>query len=282
MKQAIVDSHIHFWDTENLQYDWLESAPKINKPYLPTDLSKASKDKRLEKIVFVQAGLSAEQGLAETAWVSKLAQTEPRIEAIVAVAALEQGEGARDYLKALQQYPLVKGVRHLIQGEALGFATQKDFVKGVQLLPEYSFSFDICIYHPQMQDSITLVEQCPEVSFVLDHIGKPDIKNNVMEPWATHLTTLASFPNVNCKLSGMVTEADHANWTKENLKPYADHVIKSFGTDRLMYGGDWPVSELASDWLEWLETAEWLLSDLSEAERQKVFYNNAVEFYRLD
>lgn len=281
MKRAIVDSHIHFWDTGNLHYEWLASVPKINKNFLPEDLANASEDADLQKIVFVQADPSAEQGLAEAAWVSELAGAEPRIEGIVAFAPLEHGEKAREYLKALNAYPLVKGVRRLIQSEPLGFSTQPDFIRGVQLLPDYGFSFDICIYHPQLQDAISLVEQCPDVSFVLDHIGKPDINNKIIEPWATHIKTLAGFPNVQCKLSGMVTEAHHDHWTKEDLKPYADHVIASFGTDRLMYGGDWPVSELASDWTEWLETAQWLLADLSEEERQKVFCDNAIEFYRL-
>lgn len=282
MQRKIVDSHIHFWDTNKLDYEWLSGLPALNKPYLPEQLSKASIDKDLEKMVFVQAGLPAEQGLAETEWVSELAKTDTRIKGIVAVAPLELGEGAKEYLDALQRYPLVKGVRRLIQGEALGFAKQEAFIEGVQLLSDYGFRFDLCIYHPQMQDIITLLEQCPNVSFVLDHVGKPDIKNGLMQPWAIELTSLASFSNVKCKLSGMVTEADHKNWQKEDLKPYADHVLASFGVDRIMYGGDWPVSELASNWLEWVETAEWLLADLSEADKQKVFYSNAIDFYGLD
>lgn len=281
MKRKIVDSHIHFWNTENLSYEWLSGIPQLNKPYLPEQLSKASQAQDLEKIVFVQAGLPAEQGLAETAWVSELAQTDSRIQGIVAVAPLEIGKGAKAYLDALQRYPLVKGVRRLIQGEPLGFAKQEAFIEGVQLLSDYGFSFDLCIYHPQMQDVISLVESCPNVSFVLDHIGKPDIKAGLMEPWASDLKQLAKFTNVKCKVSGMVTEADHRNWIKEDLKPYAEHVLASFGVDRLMYGGDWPVSELASNWLEWVETVEWLLADLSEAEKQKVFYSNANDFYRL-
>lgn len=277
-----VDTHVHFWDPAALRYPWLQSVPAINRPFLPADLSEASAGLGLEQIVFVQADCAPDQAIDEAAWVTQLAKDEPRISGIVAAASLERGEAVRAQLEGLKQYPLVKGIRRLIQSEGLGFATQPNFVSGVQMVAEFGFSFDICIYHPQAADVVTLVAQCPNVAFVLDHIGKPDIRNGVMEPWAAHIRELASFPNVNCKLSGMVTEADHTAWTVADLRPYAEHVLSAFGADRVMFGSDWPVATLASSYRRWFETALSFLSELSADEQRKILRENAIRFYRLE
>ena len=281
-QNGYIDTHVHYWDGAVLRYPWLESVPAINRPFLPHDLEDASAGLGLEQIVFVQADCAPEQAIEEAAWVTKLAQTvEPRISGIVAAASLERGEAVRPQLEGLSQYPLVKGIRRLIQGQGLGFATQPDFVRGVQIVAEFGFSFDICIFHPQAADAVTLVAQCPNVSFVLDHIGKPDIRNGVMEPWATHIRELAAFPNVCCKLSGMVTEADPAAWTAADLRPYAEHIFDVFGADRIMFGGDWPVATLAASYRRWFETASAFIAELAPGEQQKVLRENAIRFYRL-
>jgi L-fuconolactonase len=276
-----VDTHVHFWDPTELRYDWLATVPAINRPFLPADLLDAASDLQLEKIVFVQADAAPEQAIDEAAWVSKLAVDEPRIAGIVADARLEWGEAARPQLEGLSTYPLVKGVRRLIQSEPLGFAVEDHFVRGVQILAQYGFSFDLCIYHPQLADVLTLVAQCPNISFVLDHIGKPDIRSGLMEPWKRQIAELASFPNVHCKLSGMVTEADHNAWQPADLRPYADHVLQSFGADRVMFGSDWPVATLASSYRRWFETALSFIAGLSADEQSKILRENAIHFYRL-
>lgn len=280
MPQAILDSHIHFWDPSHLSYPWLEGTP-ISGVYLPADLLDAASQVDLQGIVFVQADCIDEQGAAEAEWVAELAQSEPRIRAIVAHAPLEKGEAVRPALDILARNKLVKGIRRLIQGEELGFCTQPDFVRGVQILPEYDFRFDICIRHPQMGDAIELVRQCPNVQFVLDHFGKPGVKDNLMSPWREQLVTLAEFPNVWCKISGLATEADHNNWTREQLRPYIEHAIATFGIDRVFYGGDWPVSTLAIDYQTWIDTINWATPQLSDAERNKLFVENAAAFYAI-
>jgi L-fuconolactonase len=278
----IVDSHIHFWDTEHLTYPWLQDIPTLNRAFLPAQLAQAAMAVNLRKIVFVQADCVPEDGLAEAAWVSQLAQTEPRIQGIVAFAPLENGVASATYLEKLKAFPLVKGVRRLIQSEKPGFASRPDFIQGVQQLAQFGFSFDICIVHTQMLEVIELVSQCPEVAFVLDHFGKPAIADKQLEPWTTQIRTLAQFPHISCKLSGLVTEADHRNWTVGDLRPYLELAMDAFGPQRLMFGGDWPVSELAASYQQWVETAATLLSALSEADRRRVFFENAQTFYRLD
>ncbi len=276
-----IDTHVHYWDPAVLSYPWLETVPDINRPFLPADLNEATAGLGLERLVFVQADCAADQAIEEAAWVTQLAGREPRIVGIVAAASLERGEAVRPQLEGLRQYPLVKGIRRLIQGEGLGFATQPDFVRGVQILAEFGFSFDICIFHPQAADAVSLVAQCPQVSFVLDHIGKPGIRNGMMEPWATHIRQLASFPNVYCKLSGMANEADPAAWTADDLRPYAAHIFDCFGADRIMFGGDWPVVTLASSYRRWFETATGFIAELAPGEQQKILRENAIRFYRL-
>jgi L-fuconolactonase len=287
MPQAIVDSHIHFWDPARLTYPWHSDAPTIAHPYLPTDLDAAanSGEKRvaLQGIIFLEADCLPEQRVAEVEWITELAEREPRIQAIVASAALEAGpEAMHTYLEALQLYPLVKGIRRLIQGEGPGFCIQPAFVEAVQLLPAYGFSFDICIRHYQMEDAIRLVDQCPGVSFVLDHFGKPAVKETQLDPWRNYLRVLASFPNVQAKLSGLATEADHQQWTREQLRPYIDHTIACFGVDRVFYGGDWPVSTQAIEYTEWIDVLLWATADLTDEDRHKIFVTNARSFYRID
>ena len=279
--RALVDSHIHFWDPDHLHYTWLAEVPAINRPYTPAVLSEAAEGLNLERIVFVQADCVPEEGLEEVRWVSNLAAGDARIQGIVAFAPLQQGEAASTYLAELTRFRLVKGVRRLIQSEALGFSIQPDFIAGVQQLPDFGFSFDLCIMHHQLPDVLMLVEQCPDVSFVLDHFGKPAIKEAIIEPWASHIRSLAAFPNVMCKLSGLVTEAHHETWTPADLQPYIEHILDVFGPNRLMFGGDWPVSELASSYSRWVETAQAALAHLSEHDQEKIFYQNALDFYRL-
>ncbi len=149
------------------------------------------------------------------------------------------------------------------------------------MLPDFNFSFDLCIRQDQLDATIKLVEQCPQVSFVLDHFGKPDIKNNLIASWREQLRTLAGFPNVLCKISGLATEADHERWTREELKPYIEHAIAVFGPDRVLYGGDWPVSTQAIGWQQWVDTINWATPQLDDSARHKLFVDNAVAFYRL-
>ena len=168
MKRAVVDSHIHFWDPDNLQYEWLANVPPINRPYLPGDLLAAAKDVDLQKIVFVQADCAAAQGIAEAEWVTSLAKDEPRIQGIVAFAPLEEGEAVRQHLQALSHIPLVKGVRRMIQSEGPGFCLNPTSCAAYRCWPDFGYSFDLCIVHHQLGDAIRLVAQCPDVSFILD------------------------------------------------------------------------------------------------------------------
>lgn len=281
MSFEVIDSHVHFWNPERLDYPWLADVPSLNRAFLPADLPPDTPGLTLAGVVFVQADCSPEQGQDEVAWVSQLADHDPRIRAIVAFAPLEHPETARVALAALRSYPLVRGIRRLIQSEPDGFAAQPAFIEGVRLLAEYGYTFDICARHHQLGDVVELVAACPQVSFVLDHIGKPDIASGALDPWREHISALAAHPNVTCKLSGLVTEADAAHWRPADLQPYIDHVLHAFGTARLMFGSDWPVVNLAADYPRWASVALDALRGISPQERRACFYDNARAFYRL-
>ena len=278
---TVLDSHVHFWNPQHLRYAWLDELPALNRPFLPEHLPARGAGWQLDGVVFVQADCSVEQGLLEVEWVTALAERDTRIKGIVAFAPLELGDAARPSLAALKGNPRVAGLRRLIQSERAGFCVQPGFVRGVQLLADFDFTFDLCARHHQLREVIELVRRCPRVRFVLDHCGKPDIKNGQLDSWRRDLTELAALPNVVCKLSGLATEADWAGWRAGDLRPYIEQVLNAFGVERVMFGSDWPVVTLAATYERWIETAMDATAALSEAERSLLFSENCAEFYRL-
>ncbi|MBN2293296.1 MAG: amidohydrolase family protein [Pirellulales bacterium] len=278
----IVDTHLHLWDPAHLRYPWLDDLPTLNRPHLPDDYRQACGQIEVEKMVFLQCECDFSQFQQEVDWISVLAQKDRRIEGIVAWAPLEKGKAARGALERLAENPLLRGIRRIIQFEEdIEFCLQPDFVKGVQMLPEFDMSFDVTIVPLQMENTVKLIRQCPDVHFMIDHCAKPQIREGLLEPWKTHMRTLSEMPNVWCKVSGLVTEADKQNWTQEQLKPYIDHVIDCFSFDRMVFGGDWPVVTLASEYTRWFETLCWAVEDASQSEKRKLFHDNAIIFYRL-
>ena len=281
--QPIVDAHVHLWDPTHFRMSWLDGNDLLNQRY---DLSKYrthTENLSIEAMVYLQVEVDPPYGLLEAQWVLERARQDDRLQAIVAWAPLEFGEQARAYLEALVAIsPLIKGVRRVTQGEPdLEFCARPRFVQAVRMLPEFGLTCDVCIYHPQLPAVVELVRQCPNTNFMLDHIAKPDIKGHILDPWRQNIKELASFPNVFCKVSGMVTEADHRHWTPDDLKPYVEHVVEVFGEDRVAFGGDWPVALQASPYRRWVDTLDDLTSGLSESAKRKLWAENARRFYRL-
>jgi L-fuconolactonase len=278
----LIDTHVHLWDPSRLRYAWLAGEPALNRPFLIDDYRRACGSVQVAKLVFVQCECDPAQSEQEAAWVSEVAALDPRLRGIVAQAPLENGDAAEARLVRLAANPLVKGVRRLLQAEADdAFCLRPDFVRGVKRLPHFGFSFDLCVYHRQLPAVIRLVRQCPQVRFVLDHAGKPGIKAGLFEPWRAELRELARLPNVACKLSGLTTEADPAQWTPADLRPYLDHVLECFGPDRVMFGGDWPVSSLATDYPRWVATVDDALRGCTPDELHRIYVRNAEAFYRI-
>lgn len=278
----IVDTHLHIWDLGRLRYPWLPNVPMLNRNHLIDEYRRACGPVQVAKMVFLQCEADFAQFQEEADWVTEVSRIDPRIRGIVPWAPLEKGDAAETALARLAVNPLIKGIRRIIQFEAdQEFCLRPDFVRGVQLLPRHGLSFDLCINHRQLANTLKLVRQCPNVKFIMDHIAKPDIKAGRLDPWRAEMRELAQFPNVWCKMSGLATEADFQKWTAADLRPYIDHVMDCFGFDRVIFGGDWPVSTQATDYPRWVATLDDALQGASPDELHKLYVRNAEAFYRV-
>lgn len=277
----IIDAHHHLWDCGRFGYRWLKQAPALNRDFILRDYLEVIKGTGVSRSVHVQAEVDPQYAIQETRWILSMAEAEGPIAGVVGWAPIET-PGLEAFLKALGSHPKLKGIRRLIQSEPdARFCARPEFVAGVRQLAPLGLSFDLCIYHPQLAAAIELVRQVPEVNFVLDHIGKPGIKDRLMDPWKAELRELSKLPNVWCKVSGMATEADVERWQGADLRPYLDHVVDCFGFSRLMWGSDWPVCTLATDYRRWLDWVREAVRDTSEADQRQLFGGTAAAFYRL-
>ncbi len=278
----IVDTHVHFWDPKHLDYAWVKRSELLNRAYLPADYTEATRPVQVDKIVFVQAACRKDQAMDEAAWVTELAKGDPRIQGIVADAPLELGDAVLPTLEKLAQDPLVKGIRRMVQGEKdPEFCLNPGFVEGTRLLERVDLSFDMGVTRTQLPAIAELARRCPNVRFMLCHIGVPDIRNRQLDPWRDHLRALAELPNVCCKLSGVATAANLESWKPEDLKPAIDHVLECFGFDRTAFGSDWPVMLRATTFPRWVEAVAWAIQGCSAKESDQLFRQTAIDFYRL-
>jgi len=276
---VIVDAHVHFWDPGTLHYPWLDEIPALKRAFLPADYRAAVGNVAVSKVLFVEANCRADETLREVAMIERLAETEPTIAGIVAFEDLTAGLGVGG--SGLGRSPLVKGVRQNIQGQPAGFCVQPAFVDGVREVGRRGLTFDLCATHDQLRDVVQLVRLCPSTRFVLDHCGKPAIKEGRAERWRTDIAALAVYENVACKMSGLLTQAAPEAWNDEDLLPYADWVIRCFGTQRVLYGSDWPVLTLAGSYCDWYGFTQAFTATWTAAERDGFYGGNAVTVYGL-
>jgi L-fuconolactonase len=278
----IIDSHVHLYDVDRLRYAWLASAPKINRTYGMVDFDAARGPVAVEKIVFAEVDVDRGLNVEEARFVQETADADKRLAGMVAHAPVEKGAAVEADLDALARFPALRGIRRLMQTEPdQSFALEPDFLEGVRRVGKRGLTFDICIKHWGMVFAIELARRCPDVTFVLDHIGKPGIKHGLREPWWGQMRELAALPNVAVKISGVITEADHASWTKEQVKPYVTHTIDCFGFTRCMFGSDWTVSELTHRYLDWVRIVDEVVAGASVEEQRALYRDTATRIYRL-
>jgi len=278
----IIDSHVHLYDIEKLNYSWMSGVPQLAHTTRMPEFDQARGSIDVEQLVFVEVDVDPGFHLDEARFVAGLAEKDKKIGAIVAHAPIHKGKSVEADLVDLKTIPGVKGVRRLIQQEPDPTSILNPaFIDGVKLLKKYDLSFDICIKHYQLAYAIELIKRCPDVSFIFDHIGKPDIRNAIVEPWKSQMRELARLPNVVCKISGVVTEADHKSWTREQLRPYIEHTIDVFGFNRVMFGSDWTVATLALDYPTWVDILDEILTKASLDEKRKFWRETAISAYKL-
>jgi len=273
----VIDSHIHLWDPTVLRYPWLESEEELGRPFLPADLHASGGP---PEWVMVQAGAQPDDELAELRWIASLASSDPALVGMVVQAPVEIGRAVRDLVERLAATPLAVGVRRLIQDEGAGFALTAGFIDGVRVVGDVGLPFDICVRALERPDVAPLVDACPDVSFVLDHLGKPAIADGEWEPWRSQLTELAQRPNLTCKLSGSTTEAGR-EWRESAVRPYLMHALDTFGPQRCMFGSDWPVASLTTDYQRWFDLVSDAVSGCSQADVDAVFAGTAAQVYGL-
>ncbi len=276
----IIDTHLHIWDPRRMRYPWIEGNPVLDRPCLPGDHARAFAGVEIEAMVFLQCDVEPASFLGEAEWVAEQAHAEPRIRGMVAFAPLEKGRAVAADLDALMRHDILRGVRRILQAEEPDFCLRPDFIDGVRTLADYGLSFDICVNWRQMASILKLVEAVPEVPMILDHIGKPAIRDGRIEPWASQMRELARFPNVTCKVSGVATEAA-PGWTDDDLKPFIEVAFAEFGFERTLYGGDWPVMLEAIEPMRWIAILDGMLAGADPLDRRKFWRDNAVRTYRL-
>jgi L-fuconolactonase len=274
---GIVDAHQHFWHYHPVKHAWIDdNMPVIRKNFLPADLQPVLAANGVSGCVAVQA----DQTHTETDFLLKLAANHSFIKGVVGWVDLLSG-ALEGRLEQYKQCPLLKGFRHILQGEQPAFMLQPSFLRGIGALQRYGFTYDILVFPQHLPSVLELVKQFPEQSFIVDHIAKPNIKEGKIEQWKKDIQALANYPNVHCKISGMVTEADTRHWQPGDFTPYLDAVSAAFGTDRMLYGSDWPVCLVAGSYEQVLNIVQDYFSQFSAAEQEAVFSKNAAAFYHL-
>ncbi|HXI74834.1 MAG TPA: amidohydrolase family protein [Pyrinomonadaceae bacterium] len=275
----IVDSHQHFWQVGRFDYPWMSPEVEVlYRDYLPPALAPVLNRNGVDKTIVVQASNSLE----ETRWLLSLTEHNAFIGGVVGWVDLTSADVARQ-LDEFAAHPKFKGVRHLVESEpADDWLTQPDTLNGLRELSSRGLSYDLLVHTRHLAHVKKVADECPELHLVVDHLAKPPVARAEIDEWAREIKEIASRPNVWCKLSGLVTEADFANWRVEDLQPYVEKVLEYFGPARLMFGSDWPVCLLAASYDQVLESFERLLAGLDEKDRRRVFSENAIEFYRIE
>ena len=273
-----IDSHQHFWRYNPKRDAWIsDEMAVLKRDFAPVELTRNMRENGINRCIAVQADQSEE----ETRFLLELAECNPQIAGVVGWVDL-RSENVDERLAAFSNSPKLRGFRHIVQAEPDDrFLLRDDFLRGVGRLARYGFTYDILVYARQLPAAVEFVRRLPEQKFVLDHVGKPEIKNKEMDGWAKGVRELARNPNVFCKLSGMVTEADWKSWRPADFKPYLEVVFEAFGTERLMFGSDWPVCLVAATYSQVKEVIEDYACDFSDAEKANIFGLNAARFYGL-
>jgi L-fuconolactonase len=274
-----IDSHQHFWNFDPEKFDWItEEMSLIKKDFLPGDLKYILQENNFDGCITVQVQQTEE----ENSFLLNNAKDNDFIKGVVGWVDL-QSENIDERLAYYKQFERLRGFRHILQGEKKrDLMLSPGFKRGISLLNKYNFTYDVLIFPDQLVFAKQLVKEFPKQKFVIDHLAKPYIKDGRIEEWKKDMEAIGSFENVYCKISGMVTEADWKNWKAKDFFPYLDVVVKSFGTNRIMYGSDWPVCLVAASYEQVLNIVREYFSSFSKNEQDLFFGGNAVKFYNIN
>jgi predicted TIM-barrel fold metal-dependent hydrolase len=276
----LIDTHQHLWDLRQFPYSWCAGIPPLNRSFLLADYLAVVKDTGIEKTIFVECDVDEPFILAEAQHIQKLADKNQMIAGIVAGCRPEKA-GFPDHLDKLLKLPKLRGLRRVLHVVPDEISQSALFTENIRRLAEHQLAFDLCVLARQLPLATTLVKKNPQVQFILDHCGVPDVKGRAFDPWRSHLKEFALLPNVACKISGIVAYANPVKWTVDDLRPWVEHAIECFGWNRVVWGGDWPVCNLTASLGQWIDATNKLFLSAKILEREALFCKNAERIYRV-
>lgn len=274
-----IDSHQHYWHYTSEDYGWIgDSMSAIRRDFLPGEFASVLKQNGIDGSIAVQARQTEE----ETSWLLELTDQHPHILGVVGWIDLKSANAGK-LISDFANHPKAAGLRHVIHDEPdINFMLNKEFLRGVEMLNKFNLTYDLLIFPDHLPNTLKFINQFPaEQLFVIDHVAKPLIKTGALSPWKEYMQEIARHPNVFCKLSGMVTEANWPHQQPDDFKPYFDVVFEAFGPDRLMFGSDWPVCLVAEEYAGWLKTVIDAISVFSSTDQKKIMGLNALQAYHL-
>ena len=277
VKDMAIDTHVHFWQYDKVRDAWITDHMKIlQQHYLPQTIAGTLRRNGINGCIAVQA----DQSELETLFLMELSKSHDIIKGVVGWVDL-QDQHIEERLHYFSQYPIIKGWRHIVQAEPDDFLLRPAFHRGITALQPYNYTYDVLIYPRQLKSALEFIKKFPEQKMVIDHCAKPEIAVRKIDEWATLITEIAKHPNVYCKLSGLLTEAKWKEWSPAEFYPYLNVVFKAFGTERLLFGSDWPVILLSGMYVQWKSLLEKYMENFDKDDKEKIFGGNATRFYNL-
>ncbi|MFL5242159.1 MAG: amidohydrolase family protein [Gemmataceae bacterium] len=279
----VIDTHQHLWDRKQFKLPWIEKGSPLDRDFLMGDYFKATEGLNVVKTIYMEVDLDPSQQQAEADYVIALCQKPDNPMVAAVISGRPASEAFAKYIKPFKNNHYVKGVRQVLHNDAApaGTCLGDQFKKSIQLLGQLGMSFDLCMRPTELLDAAKLIDACPDTRFILDHCGNARVPDKDRTQWKRDLEAVAKHKRVVCKVSGIVASAKPGQWKVEDLAPIVNHVLDTFGPDRVMFGGDWPVCTLAASYKEWFDALTTIVKDRSRAAQEKLFHDNAVRVYGL-
>jgi predicted TIM-barrel fold metal-dependent hydrolase len=279
----IIDTHQHLWDRKQFKLPWIKKGSTLDHDFLMSDYLKATEGLNVVKTIYMEVDLDPTQQQAEAEYVIGLCEKPDNPMVAAVISGRPASEGFAKYIKPFKNNAYIKGVRQVLHNDAApaGTCLGDQFKKSIQLLGELGMSFDLCMRPTELLDAAKLINACPDTRFILDHCGNAQVPDKDRTQWKRDIETVAKRKQVVCKVSGIVASAKPGQWKADDLAPIVNHVLDTFGPDRVMFGGDWPVCTLGATFKEWAEALKTIVKDRSREQQQKLFHDNAVRVFEL-
>jgi L-fuconolactonase len=279
----IIDTHQHLWDLSKFRLPWIKPGSVLNRNFLPSDYRQATEGLNIVKAVYMEVDLDPAQQTAEAEYVTDLCKGGNTLTVAGIISGRPASEGFKSYITPFKDHRYIKGVRQILHGgdTPAGYCVSEAFVRGIRLLGELGLSFDLCLRPGELGDGAKLIAQCPDTRFILDHCGNVDVQAKDSSQWKRGMEAIAKHKRVMCKVSGIIVSAKPGHWSAQDLAPFINYTLDTFGPDRVMFGGDWPVCTQTATYKQWLDALKTIVSNRSETDQRKLFHDNAVRYYGL-